>query len=348
MIRPTAAIMWFPLCIFYIRNHIRSVGHFIKAYVLIPLIVGVDVVTLDSYAYGRLTVTLLDSFKYSIDPNYKLLPWYFYFTSGLLVILGLVIFLFAIAAIETLRWHNTYQKRFNLLITILFTLGIHSCFPRKDFRIILPLQPLCLYITGDALKIWSRKLDERFTSIMVFFILIFNVMLIFYMNLLLPRGTDIMIPIEHIAREYRTPDGDRAEFLILTPCYSMPLYSHVHQNISMRFPTCEPNLSGVDNFIDENDQFYANSTAWFQSHVPVHLMSAIPTHVVLLDVLQPDIDDFLINFKLIHNVSLYHLSPCDKGFISPDIKDMPMFGYHILLFERIMDLSLSKTTEIPN
>lgn len=339
-IRPTSAILWFPLCMIHIRNHIRSAGDFIKAYVLIPVFVGAIVVAIDSYAYGRFIVTPFEFFKVNVLENigtfYGQHPWYWYITTGLPTILSFTIFPFLFAAFETLHHRDVYAERYILLIAILFTLGIYSCLPHKEFRFILPLLPLCLYITGDSLKTWSRNASRIAIWILALALLVFNAVPSVYLSWIHQRGaTDIMTPIEQIAREYRTPEGQRAKFLFLMPCHSTPLYSHVHQNVSLRFLTCEPNLSGEKNYVDEADQFYANPAAWLRSHVPVYPKSALPTHTVLFDTLQPKIGDFLKSYKLIHNVS-------HSDYIDSRI------GYNVLLFERTADAPATKTTERPN
>ena len=68
----------------------------------------------------------------------------------------------------------------------------------------------------------------------------------------------------------------------------------------MRFLTCEPNLSNVTEYTDEADIFYANPQQWLeeellrleldhQAFVDRHL----PTHLVMFNVLQHQIEHFL-------------------------------------------------------
>lgn len=337
MIQPKAAILWFPLCVFHIQRHIRSVGEFIKAYILIPLVVGTIIVGIDSYVYGRFIVTPLNHFKTIVSENFENLPLCWYFSIGLPVILGHVTIPFVIAAFETVRFNDVYHERFILLIAILFTLGIYSFYPEQKIRYFLSLLPLCLHITGDALKIWTRKLDQHQACIIACMIFLFNAVAIVLFILEFPRGSvDIMIPIEQIAREYRTPDGHRAKFLLLMPCYSTPLYSHVHQNVTLRFLTCEPNLNGEKDYIDEEEQFYANPAEWLQYNVTDYQKSRLPTHTVLFDSLEPEIEDFLKDYKLIHNVS------------NKNIFNISRIGQNILLYERLVDAPTCRITEKPN
>lgn len=114
-------------------------------------------------------------------------------------------------------------------------------------------------------------------------LLIFSALPAMYLSLIHQRGTiDIMRSIEHVAREYRDDAGHCAKFLILMPCHSTPLYSHVHQkNVTLRFLTCEPNFNNNKSYRNEAEQFYINPAAWLQSNILLHSKLTWPTHVVL-------------------------------------------------------------------
>ena len=43
------------------------------------------------------------------------------------------------------------------------------------------------------------------------------------------------------------------------------LFSHLHSNISIRFLTCEPNLQGIPNYLDESDKFFAHPAQWLHA-----------------------------------------------------------------------------------
>lgn len=340
-IRPTAAILWFPLCIIHMRKSIHSVAELlIKRYLLIGLIVGGIAVALDSYAYGRFIITPYEFFKLNVLENvgsfYGIQPWYWYFSVGLPTILGpfTIPFLFAVA--QTLQNRDIYPDRFNLLIATLFTLIVYSCLTHKEFRFVLPLLPICLHITADSLKNWSRNASRLLIWIVALSLIVFNAIPAVYLSWIHQRGTtDIMQPIEQIAREYRDSNGHRAKFLFLMPCHSTPFYSHVHQNVSLRFLTCEPNLNGEENYTDEADQFYNNPAAWLRSHVPVYPKAAMPTHTVLFDSLQPQIGEFLKSYKLIETVN--HSEYTDSRV-----------GHNVLLYERLSDEPPKKPKEEPN
>lgn len=339
-IRPTAAILWFPLCIIHMKNAIHSVAELlIKRYLLIAVIVGSAAIAIDSYVYGQFIVTPYEFFKLNVLENvgstYGVQPWHWYFTVGLPTILGPFTIPFVIGVVQTLRNHQKYPDRVNLLIATLFSLIVYSCLAHKEFRFVLPLLPICLHIAADLLKNWSRDAPRWAIWLVALALLTFNAIPAVYLSWTHQRGTlDIMQPIERIAREYRDSDGHRAKFLFLMPCHSTPFYSHVHQNVTLRFLTCEPNLNGDQYYTDEADQFYDNPAAWLRSHVPVYPKSAMPTHAVLFDSLQPKIGDFLKNYQLVNAVN--HTEYTDTRV-----------GHNVLLYERIPDEPPKKPTE-PN
>lgn len=85
--------------------------------------------------------------------------------------------------------------------------------------------------------------------------------------------------------------------------------SHIHQNVTMQFLTCEPNFLKKDNYLDEADTFFANPVSWIRSHIPVYPKTALPSHVILFDNLQPKIKEFLSSYKQIH--SSFHADVSD-------------------------------------
>ncbi|KAH9515358.1 hypothetical protein Btru_014243 [Bulinus truncatus] len=74
-----------------------------------------------------------------------------------------------------------------------------------------------------------------------------------YFCLLHQRGTVMVTKYLHEA-SFSTLD---MSVLFLMPCHSTPYYSYIHQNISMRFLTCEPNLLGISNYTEERVTCFA-------------------------------------------------------------------------------------------
>lgn len=105
-----------------------------------------------------------------------------------------------------------------------------------------------------------------------------------------------------IAREYKDENGHRAKLLFLMPCHSTPYFSHIHENVTMRFLTCEPNFNQQSNYVDEADYFYKDPLTWYRSHIPVYPKTAMPTHLIMFDNLVEKLPEILVDYQQIHNV----------------------------------------------
>lgn len=337
-IRPTAAILWLPLCIFHMRKSIHSVAELlIKRYLLIGLIVGAITILLDSYAHGEWIMTPVEFFKFNVLEGvasfYGTQPSYWYFSVGLPTILGPFAMPFLFAIIQTVQHRQIFVDRFNLLVAIAFTLIVYSCLGHKEFRFILPLLPICLHITADSLAIWSQKASRLTIWMVAILLFTMNAVPAMYFSLTHQRGTiDVMHSIERISREYRDPAGNQAKIIFLMPCHSTPWYSHVHQNVSMRFLTCEPNVDGAQFYTDEAEQFFANPSKWLRFNLPVYPKSVMPTHAVLFDNLESQISDFLKEYKLIETINHTEYA-------------IDRIGNNVLLYEHVFDDAKQQTTE---
>ena len=69
--------------------------------------------------------------------------------------------------------------------------------------------------------------------------------------------------------------------------------SYVHENVSLQFLTCEPNLSNIPDYTDEADVFYANPPKWLNTRYGHRPDQELPTHLVMFEVLGPHIRQFL-------------------------------------------------------
>ncbi|XP_037030520.1 GPI mannosyltransferase 3 [Bradysia coprophila] len=307
-VRPTAAITWLPLCFHHIRSSSLSVlRNIFLRYLPIGLIVGGASVAIDYLAHGSFILTPIEFLKVNVWQEigifYGTSPWYWYLVAGLPTVLGLTTLPFLLATIDTLLNRSTFPQRLVLLWSIVFTLAIYSLLPHKEFRFILPILPMCLYITSDYLSRWSRKANDVLIWIVSLALLIANVAPAAYLSIVHQKGTvDVMPHLAKIAKEYKDEDGHRAKLLFLMPCHSTPYFSHIHQNVSMRFLTCEPNFSQQDNYVDEADHFYKDPLAWYRFHIPVYPRTAMPTHLVMFDNLVEKLPEILVDYQQIHAV----------------------------------------------
>ncbi|KAJ8939795.1 hypothetical protein NQ314_010999 [Rhamnusium bicolor] len=57
------------------------------------------------------------------------------------------------------------------------------------------------------------------------------------------------------------------------------------------FLTCLPNLSKVENYVDEADVFYETPNQWLMQNYPPN--GTLPSHIISYDVMVPSITDIL-------------------------------------------------------
>ncbi|XP_055636618.1 GPI mannosyltransferase 3 [Toxorhynchites rutilus septentrionalis] len=325
--RPTSAIPWVPLCLYHVKKSSHPVWELLlKRYLLIGLIVGVITVAIDSFFYGSL---LFSSFEFArfnvlrgIGSFYGEHPWYWYANVGLPTVLGIGTIPFLFATVETIRHRETYKERLILLITIGFTLVIYSLFPHKEFRFLLQILPICLYMSADYLSRWSRKASGKIVWFCALVLLICNAIPAGYLSRIHQRGTlDVMTTLQSIAHNYRDEFDQPAKFIVLMPCHSTPHLSHIHQNVTMRFLHCEPNFQNAEEYLDEADMFYKDPSGWIRKNLPVYPRSALPSHVIAFDVLEPQISDFLSNYEA--KVKFFH-----SDYTTDRI------GSHVIVYER--------------
>ncbi|XP_037933585.1 GPI mannosyltransferase 3 isoform X2 [Teleopsis dalmanni] len=307
-LRPTAAIIWLPLSIYHLRKTKQSlIGLLFKKFLVIGVLVAALGIGVDTYLHGKLIITPYEFLKYNVFHNigsfYGSHPWHWYFTIGLPSVLGIITLPFLFAVIETVRRSETYPVRKNLLLTIAISLVAFSFIEHKEFRFVTSLLPLCLYITADTLTRWSYNASRKMLWFIALLIVFGNAIPAWYLSTIHQKGPiEVMSKLQEVAADYRDENNHRANILFLMPCHSTPFYSHIHQNVTMRFLTCEPNLKDEKNYKDEADQFYESPVHWLRSHIPSYPRTAMPTHVVLYEPLAGKVNEFLLNYKELYRI----------------------------------------------
>lgn len=285
-------------------------------------------IALDSYFHGSFIVTPIEFFKVNVVEGigsfYGSHPFYWYFSSGLPAILGIGIVPFYLAIFDAMRTWKESEERQVILKSIIFTVFAFSLLPHKEFRFLLQILPLCLYIISSYLSTWSRNKSELVIWFTAIVILAANVIPAGYLGYVHQQGTlKVMDRLTDIAQNYKTQEGRAPKIFFMMPCHSTPYYSHVHANVSMRFLTCEPNFNNEQNYLDEADKFYEAPMSWIRKNLPVHPVTALPSHVVVFDTLAPKISDFLSIYK-----------PLEVFFHSDHLVSS-RGGKNVILFERI-------------
>ncbi|KAL5290031.1 PIGB family protein [Megaselia abdita] len=308
-LRPTAVIIWIPLFMYHLGNSKYSPYKLIfTKLVVIGALVGASCVAIDSYIHGKLLITPYEFFKYNVLQGvgsfYGTHPWYWYYSTGLPMILGINFLPFLFGSIDTVRNYDAFPIRRKLLVTLMTSLTVYSFVEHKEIRFILPLLPICLFVCVDVLTRWSYKASRYQIWIVAVILLFGNIVPAYYSGQVHQRGpTDLMPKLQEISKIYKDEGNNRASIFFLMPCHSTPFYSHIHENVTMKFITCEPNFQLQYGERPVDEQFYEAPNIWIKRHIPVHPKTAMPTHLVLFESLSDKISEFLESYSLIHKIA---------------------------------------------
>ncbi|XP_011865110.1 PREDICTED: GPI mannosyltransferase 3 [Vollenhovia emeryi] len=323
MARPTAAIMWLPLCLYHILTSLER-RVLLARYVLICLTCAAISVSIDSHCYGTFVITPWRFFRLNVLGNVGSTYgvghalWYIY--AALPVLLGLHVVPFLLSCCLIARRSALFPRESIMLLTIGWTLLVYSLLSHKEFRFILPLLPLLIYTSFACLNRLTVRVTADVRKGLVALLVCSNVMTGLFFSTIHQRGT--LAIMESLRGEITAADLSSTDTLILTPCHSTPLYSHLHVNTTIRFLTCEPNLDNVEDYVDEADRFFANATAWLDDNYVKNSEVALPTYVIVFDSAASKIPDFLRTYTLI--VKVFHTYFPERNY-----------GENILLYKRM-------------
>ncbi|GAV56763.1 Glyco_transf_22 domain-containing protein [Cephalotus follicularis] len=294
-IRPTSAITWVYVGIL----ELFLTGDRFKFFVLevVPigaLVFGVTFL-LDRVMYGSWILVPLNFLKFNFLSSggdyYGTHKWHWYFTQGFLVMLFTFLPFFIVGIIKCKCW--------KLSGLIAWALGLYSVLGHKEFRFVLPVLPVALMFSGYSLAILEGPLSQgrirkeslnsyvkwppklRFA---IFFLLITNIPMAFYMSLVHQRGTeDVMNYLSKEAHNERV-----RSILFLMPCHATPYYSSLHRNLPMRFLDCSPREDrGI---LDESDRFMMDPVGFATEFASSW---SVPSHIVLFESEEILLRDFL-------------------------------------------------------
>ncbi|XP_014211663.1 GPI mannosyltransferase 3-like [Copidosoma floridanum] len=290
--RPTAAVVWIPLCIYYL---FKEKFLFLR-YLLIGTICFAISTTIDVICYRKFILTPWEFFKINILNNisaqYGEWQMYWYFTSGLPVILGLNYALLPFAIFKACKNYKSMFKSLILVLTTFWTVGVYSLIPHKEFRFILPVLPMLLYVIHESLL--HKKLAKSKRNILIFLLTISNVIPGIFFSYFYQHGA--MSVIENLRHDVQTTNSSNINIIFLTNCHATPYYSHLHLNVPMRFLTCEPNLDQRENYYNEADIFFANPMKYLDK---IYFKTRSPSHVIVRDYTVNMIEPFLRDYKII-------------------------------------------------
>uniref|UniRef100_A0A8C3AYZ0 Mannosyltransferase n=1 Tax=Cyclopterus lumpus TaxID=8103 RepID=A0A8C3AYZ0_CYCLU len=295
VVRPTALIVWFPLVMYHFwleTNKLKLI-----TLNLVPIGFVLLIPLIDCIFYEKWTMVQFNFLKFnvfhSVADFYGSHPWHWYFTQGFAVVIGPHFPLF-------LHGCSIAYKRYTILLAVVvWTIGVYSLLPHKEFRFIYPVLPFCMIFCGISLanlKTWRRTA--------AFILLVSNLVAALYTGLVHQRGPLVVMGyLQTLCDVSSTSTPPQPDVLFLMPCHSTPYYSHVHCPMKMRFLECPPDL-GEEGYVDEADRFYDDPLHWLRTSFPYK--SFLPTHLVLFDVLEKDISVFLQGNKFVRTAEIFH------------------------------------------
>ncbi|CAK1589256.1 unnamed protein product [Parnassius mnemosyne] len=297
-LRPTSAPIWLVLAIYNImttnQEKFKLLTH---TYIPIGFLVGGALVALDSYFYGKLIITPWEFFKFNVLQDvasfYGTHPWYWYITIGLPVVLGINIIPVSWAIYNILNRRKENKTGLLLLAVVILHIAVHSYIQHKEFRFVLPLLPIFMYLAQAVIVPWSRKAEKWQLYLVAGTLLLGNAVPSAYLGLIHQSGTVKVMPLLREA----VSNNNGSSILFMMPCHSTPLYSHLHMNVTTRYLNCDPPTVPGETY--ESEAFYNNPLRWWRNEYSAR---QTPTLIVMFDVLKGRVESLLQGYKLIHEL----------------------------------------------
>ncbi|XP_015763312.1 PREDICTED: GPI mannosyltransferase 3-like isoform X2 [Acropora digitifera] len=317
IIRPTAAIIWIPLCARHLFLTLHKLRFIFEHLLPVGCLAMLWSLVLNSWLYKRFTFVELNFVKFNVLNNmgtfYGSHPWHWYFTQGFPV----VIFTHLIPFVGGILKASPHQRLLGWLI--LWVISIYSFLSHKEFRFIFPVLPLAMCYCGLFLSslcdcqlrknqaAHHQLLSGMKAKLLVLFLAVTNVPMALYTSTVHQRGSiDVMGYIRD--ESFKPTSDDGMSVLFLMPCHSTPFFSYVHRNISMRILECPP--SDKQGYLDEADKFYLNPSAWltkqFGDQTEHRDQIGLPSHIVMYNVLLPKVAMFLDQFHYKKDATFFH------------------------------------------
>lgn len=282
IIRPTNVLLWIPLGI-WLLGRIRITFAWIASSIFEVSVLFLLSVALDYYFYKELTIPLYNFLEFNVVKNlsvfYGVAPWHFY----VLQAIPLMMMLYLPLIVCGLR------KDILLLSSLIYLIGF-SLIQHKEFRFIMPLQPIFLYYSARG----YRKL-HRFKKYVPLGLFLNVCIAIFFSNVNERGAVDIL----HFMKSNKD-----ALFGFLTPCHSTPWQSHLHNpDLRAWFLTCEPplhllnpTLQEINSYRDQSDMFYDNPKLFIKENLGSTLH--YPDYIIVFAPMKELIESELSNYVL--------------------------------------------------
>lgn len=265
-------------------------------------------------------ITPLEFFRLNIINNiadfYGKHHLFWYFFVGLPVLSGLLAVYLPFVGYEIIKNYRNLAKQFVCLVSILWTILIYSLLEHKEFRFLLPILPMIIYIC-TCTPFTNNLMSNKFKKLLIGILVMTNILPGIYFSIIHQRGP--LDTVKFLEHKLTVESSDKHDIMYLTPCHAFPLYSHIHKNITIKFLTCEPNLHYIDNYTDEADEFFQNPSNWLDDN---YKNLSIPSLLIVYDNIVNRMSDFLKNYKPIVKLFNSHFPQNN-------------YGQYIIVYERI-------------
>nr|XP_031833263.1 GPI mannosyltransferase 3 [Nomia melanderi] len=314
MMRPTATIIWLPLCIYHLCTSSEKKLILISQYITICIVCFISSTLLDSFCYNSLVISPWEFFRvnilYKIGDFYGThhLMWYIF--CGLPILLGLYYIIFLLCIWKITKCYTCFHRQSIMLLVICWTIFVYSLLSHKEFRFLLPLLPMLIFICTSCTIRINVKFTKTVKKIFIVLLIATNIVPGFYFSMIHQRGS---LDVMNTLRKEITDTHNEMNILFLTPCHATPLYSHLHVNVPIKILTCEPNFHNSANYVDEADIFFANPTDWLSHNYNEKENITMPSHVITFDGVTPKIGQFLKNYHLISEIFYTHFPESNYG-----------------------------------
>ncbi|KAF9802934.1 hypothetical protein SFRURICE_015531 [Spodoptera frugiperda] len=298
-LRPTSAPLWAVLGAYNLLTTNQSrLKLIVRTYVPIALVCGGALVALDSYYYGRLIVTPWEFFRFNVLHDiasfYGQHPWHWYLTQGIPAVLGVNVIPVLWATVQILRRPKENKIGSLLLTAVALYVAVYSFIPHKEFRFVLPLLPIFLYLAQDVIVPWSRKAKKLHLYLLAGSILVGNAVPALYFGVVHQAG-----PCGHARWQgQRTLSSCPATPRLSTDLVTARLVRHLHLNITTRYLSCEPPLNASGTTY-EAEAFFNNPQRWWRQETTLR---QAPDLLVLYDRLKGRIESILAGYNLLHEI----------------------------------------------
>ncbi|ETV98750.1 hypothetical protein, variant 2 [Aphanomyces invadans] len=306
--RPTNAVLWVFLASSLLVRSTSPVSLILSTFMPIGVVSIAAMAVVDRIGYGEWTFVPFNFMKFNVlegkDKLYGVHPWHWYFVAG---------FPQATATHLPLILYGVFltQQR-DLAAVVLWSLCVFSFGAHKEPRFLFPLLPASFVYAGKAL----HSLETRtFFKPVVSLLVAANGAAAVYFSRFHQRGP--LDVLDYLAAHVGPTDS--IDFLL--PCHATPLYSHLHLNIPLWFPTCTPSEREVGSPSDALRQDpLAFATARYAA-------TPLPTYVVMYSSSAAALAESLAAWKFSLDQAFAHAT------VSLDA-DSPVPDTHMLVYSR--------------